>query len=84
MASLDVAADRIVCHCLGIAESEIRCALMEETAECLRSVMRETGAGTGCTACHRAIKDLVAQQRSQERLDAQCDGSASSPTCVTR
>jgi bacterioferritin-associated ferredoxin len=84
MAAFDIATDRIACHCLGIAESEIRCALMEGTAECLRSVMRATGAGTGCTACHRAIKDLVAQQRSQERFHAQCEGSGSSPTCVTK
>jgi bacterioferritin-associated ferredoxin len=85
MATADfIATDRVVCHCLGISESDIRCALMEGTAECLRSVMRETGAGTGCTCCHRAIKDLVARQRSQERINAQCEGSGSSPTCVTK
>ena len=37
-----IAADRVVCRCLGITESEIRSALMEGTAECLRTIMRET------------------------------------------
>ena len=85
MATIDIiATDRVVCHCLGITESEIRCALMQGTAECLRTVMRETGAGTGCTCCHRAIKDILARERLQERLNAQCDGDSSSPTCVTK
>lgn len=85
MATADiVATDRIVCRCLGISESEIRFALMEGTAEGLRTVMERTGAGTGCNCCHRAIKDLLARERLQEQATAQCDGSASSPTCVTR
>ena len=80
-----IAADRVVCRCLGIRESEIRSALMDGTAECLRTIMRETGAGTGCNCCHRAIRDLLNRERLQEQLSAaQCDGSASSPTCVTR
>jgi bacterioferritin-associated ferredoxin len=84
MATADyVTTDRIVCHCLGIAESEIRCALMEGTAQCLRTLMDATGAGTGCTCCHRAIKELVARERLQAQ-QAQCEGASSSPTCVTR
>jgi bacterioferritin-associated ferredoxin len=79
-----IAADRVVCRCLGITESEIRSALIEGTGECLRTIMRETGAGTGCTCCHRAIRDLLDRERLQEQLSAQCEGSASSPTCVTR
>jgi bacterioferritin-associated ferredoxin len=81
---MDVANDRIVCRCLGISESEIRCALMDGTASCLRSLMSATGAGTGCNCCHRAIKDLVARERLQAEESAQCEGSGSSPTCVTR
>jgi bacterioferritin-associated ferredoxin len=85
MATADfVATDRVVCRCLGISESEIRCALMEGTARCLRTLMDATGAGTGCNCCHRAIKDLLARERLQEQATAQCDGSGSSPTCVTR
>jgi bacterioferritin-associated ferredoxin len=76
--------DRIVCRCLGIAESEIRCALMEGTADGLSTLMSATGAGTGCTCCHRAIKDLIARQRLQAQSAAQCDGASSSPTCVMR
>lgn len=72
--------DRIVCHCLGITAAEIRTAVAEGRAECLRSVMRETGAGTGCTCCHLAIRALVAMHP----LAGQCEDAASSPTCVTR
>jgi len=79
-----VVTDRVVCRCLEITESEIRCALMEGTAGCLRSLMSATGAGTGCTCCHRAINDLLAQERLQAESSDQCAGSASPPTCVIR
>lgn len=87
MATVDVyATDRVVCRCLGVSESEIRCAVMEGTANCLRSVIRVTGAGGGCNCCHRAIRDLLAREQAnlQAELANQCDASGSSPTCVTR
>jgi bacterioferritin-associated ferredoxin len=85
MAAIDVhAADPIVCRCLGVSQSEIRCALLEGTADCLSSVMSQTGAGTGCNCCHRAIRELLARERFRAQLIDQCEGSGSSPTCVTR
>jgi bacterioferritin-associated ferredoxin len=83
--SVNAADELIVCHCLGITKSEIRGALEDGTAECLRSVMQQTGAGTGCTACHRAIQRLlVAHESGAHQSQTQCDASASSPTCVIR
>ena len=83
MATIDaLGTDRIICRCLAVSESEIRCALMEGTADCLQSVIRQTGAGSGCNCCHRAIRDLLAREKAQ--LIDQCEASGSSPTCVTR
>ncbi len=87
MAAIDLhATDRVVCRCLGVSESEIRCAVMEGTANCLRSVIRVTGAGGGCNSCHRAIRDFLTREQAQlqAQLVDQCDASGSSPTCVTR
>src|SRR5271156_4571112 len=64
--SVDTADDVVVCHCLGITKSEIRAALEDGTAECLRTVMQQTGAGTGCTACHRTIQRLLIACRNQD------------------
>lgn len=56
--------DTIVCRCLQVCQSSLvdaveRCALAN-----LQDVARETGAGSGCTACHRTIRRLLAQQRA--------------------
>ena len=65
--------DRVVCHCLGISESAIRHAVDVGGGQCLRDVMDQTEAGTGCTACHARIKSF---------LKAQADQSlGSSPNC---
>ena len=68
--------DRIVCHCLNVRESEILGAIAAGRIECLRSAMQQTAAGTGCTACHGAVRKLLAQELP--------DQSPSSPTCVVR
>jgi NAD(P)H-nitrite reductase large subunit len=88
--SVDTADDVVVCHCLGITKSQIRAALEDGTAECLRTVMQQTGAGTGCTACHRTIQRLLIARHGQgcdmqaHDRQVQCDGSSSSPTCVIK
>ena len=67
--------DRVLCHCLRVTESEIRGAVAVGDLESVKQVMDYTGAGKGCTACHCAIKKIIA---------AQCVASGSSPTCVMR
>ena len=56
--------DRIVCHCLRVTEMEIRGAISTGEVETLRDVVNCTGAGGGCTCCHRRIRDLIAQSRA--------------------
>jgi bacterioferritin-associated ferredoxin len=46
----------VVCRCLGITEDELVSALVTLELRTLRDVRRNTGAGTGCTACHRRIQ----------------------------
>lgn len=67
--------DKIVCYCLGVTAGEIESVGIVHPQPTLREVMEHTGAGTGCTACHCAIREL---------LDGQCPASSSSPTCVMR
>ena len=64
----------IVCHCLQISQAEIETAAETTAAPTVRCIMKKTGAGTGCTACHRKIRQLVGDQ---------CPSGAS-PTCVIR
>lgn len=62
LASLEACTDRLVCHCLGIRESTVFEALGDPDVQTVRDVMRCTGAGTGCTACHCVLKRLIARR----------------------
>jgi len=67
---------RVVCHCLGITEGKIRGAISSGSVVSVRTAMQHTSAGTGCTACHCAIKEL---------LDGRCpQESAPSPICIAK
>ncbi|MFM9965889.1 MAG: (2Fe-2S)-binding protein [Planctomycetaceae bacterium] len=67
--------DDVVCHCLKVSQAEVESAIVTSDEPSLRCVMRMTGAGTGCTACHRVIRELIR---------AQCPPASASPTCVMR
>lgn len=75
MQTLPPISDTVVCHCLNVTKSEIESAIVTSDEPSLRAVMNLTCAGTGCTACHRAIRRLMADQ---------CPFASSSPTCVMR
>lgn len=65
MASLPSATDPILCHCLQVRESEVRDAVAAGRVCCLRDVVEQTEAGSGCTACHRAIQAVLAGRESR-------------------
>lgn len=67
--------DAVICHCLKVTQAEVESAIVSSDEPTLRSVMKMTEAGLGCTACHPAIRRL---------LKAQCVAASSSPTCVMR
>lgn len=52
--------DRIVCHCLRVSETQVVDSIAVAGCETVRDVMQEIGAGSGCTACHCRIRELLA------------------------
>lgn len=74
MGSAGYKTDETVCHCLQVTTSEIVTAADVAGASTVREVMKCTGAGKGCTACHRRIRTLLADQ---------CPSGAS-PICVIK
>jgi bacterioferritin-associated ferredoxin len=47
---------RVVCRCLQITDVEIREAVATCGVQDLKDLGRCTGAGQGCTACHRLLR----------------------------
>ena len=59
--------DEVVCHCLQIRQSEIKTAVGTHEATTVRSIMKATDAGTGCTACHSRIRQQIAEYAKEIR-----------------
>ena len=51
--------DPVVCRCLMVRESAIVNAVSLAGAETIKDVRSLTGAGAGCTCCHRRINELI-------------------------
>jgi len=58
-------ADRVICHCLNVKESAIVDAIAVTGAESVREVIGTTTAGSGCTACHCRIRELIGCRRAE-------------------
>jgi len=54
-----LSANRIVCRCLQVSESEIVSAVETCGVRTVKELGRCTGAGQGCTACHFALRKFV-------------------------
>lgn len=67
--------DQMICYCLGLRESQVAAAIEAHGCDHLKAVMNCSGAGTGCTACHRRIQGVL-----NKHLGTQCPPSSSSPT----
>jgi NifU-like protein len=52
---------RVLCHCLGVTEETILNALSVFELRTVKEVRQHTGAGEGCTACHRQLRHLLQQ-----------------------
>jgi|GEM_PF-2003738 len=59
----------IVCRCLQVSESEIREAIETCAVETVQDLGRCTGAGQGCTACHRLLRRYIAQHQAETAGD---------------
>lgn len=65
---------RVVCRCLQVTEEALVEALTTLEIRTLRDVRKQTGAGEGCTACHRRLVQYI------ERYSA----SSALPICSAR
>jgi bacterioferritin-associated ferredoxin len=69
---------RLVCHCLRVSEADLRQALVTFDLRTIKDVRRHTGAGDGCTGCHRRLATYIEEY-------AQCASSSSDePICSVR
>jgi bacterioferritin-associated ferredoxin len=51
--------EEYVCHCLKVTEEQIVESAVRFGLQTLDEVRRHTGAGDGCTACHRRIRQYL-------------------------
>jgi bacterioferritin-associated ferredoxin len=51
--------DRVVCRCLKVAEAVIVDAIVTLGLRTVKQLTVATGAGDGCTCCHRELRELV-------------------------
>jgi NAD(P)H-nitrite reductase large subunit len=53
--------DKIICNCLKVTAGTVIEALGSGCVRTLGDLKRETGAGDGCMACHRALRRYLDQ-----------------------
>jgi bacterioferritin-associated ferredoxin len=63
----ELGADQIVCHCLAISASQVADAVAYCGLQTVKEVCRQTGAGSGCTACHARLRELIRASRQYSR-----------------
>jgi bacterioferritin-associated ferredoxin len=51
-----------LCHCLRVTQDQVREAVADRGLATVRQVTASCGAGGGCTACHRHIKRVIAEE----------------------
>lgn len=61
--TLALNADPIVCHCLQVRASRVADCVELYGLDTVPEIKAHCGAGGGCTACHRRIRDLIAAHR---------------------
>jgi bacterioferritin-associated ferredoxin len=57
--SVGSCADRIVCRCLKVTEETIITAIRVDGARTIRELRTLTGAGDGCTCCHKELQQYL-------------------------
>jgi bacterioferritin-associated ferredoxin len=53
-----------VCQCLHVTEDDLQDAIARCDLRSLHDVKHHTGAGDGCTSCHRRILSYLRQKRT--------------------
>jgi bacterioferritin-associated ferredoxin len=67
---------RIICRCLNVTEEDVVTALAIHGAETVKEIRGLTGAGDGCTACHRRLELLLVENGYSS--------SSASPICSVK
>jgi bacterioferritin-associated ferredoxin len=52
---------RLICHCLQVTEDALQAAVATFALRTVSEIRQVTGAGTGCTACHRRLHNYLDQ-----------------------
>ncbi|GAB5441591.1 MAG: hypothetical protein Fues2KO_19400 [Fuerstiella sp.] len=65
--------DKILCRCLGIAESEVKAATDFADCRTLCDIKRVTSAGQGCMSCHGRIKAILRESQQLNRTQSPAD-----------
>ena len=55
--------DTVICHCLGVTRAAVEEAIALCGLKTVKEISRETGAGSGCTACHAKLRELLREAR---------------------
>ena len=66
---------RILCHCLRVTYGEVSAAIAAHGCQTVRCVMKKTMAGGGCTACHRRIRQLLAEAQASRATVSESEPS---------
>ena len=62
--TLTVGEDLVVCRCLGITEVEVIEITRIKKIGCLAEFRQESEAGSGCTACHKKLNQIIRENGS--------------------
>jgi bacterioferritin-associated ferredoxin len=55
----------MLCRCLRVTVDEVREVVSTHGARNVSEIAQHTGAGSGCTACHRRLRQVIVEQRTQ-------------------
>jgi len=69
---------RFLCHCLRVTETQVLDVLSRFTVRTVKELRQLTGAGDGCTACHRLLARYI------ERFAQSPSSSSAEPICSVR
>jgi bacterioferritin-associated ferredoxin len=50
---------RLICRCLQVTETELATALAVREIRTIQDIRQHTGAGDGCTACHKTLRKYL-------------------------
>lgn len=64
--------DEMVCHCLQLTRQALEDALGRQPLFTINDLRKHTGAGDGCTSCHRALKQLLHETVFTVQSTARC------------